>query len=116
MAAHLIDGKRIADQILEACAKRVAALKERAGVTPCLATVLVGDDPASATYVKMKGKRCEQVGMASRRVQMPASTTTDELLAELASLGSGRGVEITDLRTEQPSLEQVFLALTGKRA
>lgn len=74
-------------------AKRVAALKTRAGGrTPILATLLVGDDPASATYVKMKGNACRRVGMESIAVTMPSTTTTGELLAEIGRLNANPDV------------------------
>ncbi|MCC6486739.1 MAG: bifunctional 5,10-methylene-tetrahydrofolate dehydrogenase/5,10-methylene-tetrahydrofolate cyclohydrolase [Candidatus Hydrogenedentes bacterium] len=84
----IMDGKTVSQQILEQCAVRVRAIVERTGVTPCLTTVLVGSDPASATYVKMKCKRCEAVGMKSLRVDMPETTTTAELVARIAELSA----------------------------
>ena len=71
MAALILDGKALAKTTEEELAKtteeelsaRVAKLKEKTGKTPILATILVGDDPASATYVKMKGNACARVGM-----------------------------------------------------
>jgi len=88
----ILDGKKVAARILENCARRVKRIKEMSGVTPCLATVLVGNDPASTTYVKMKGKRCEEVGMRSLRVEMPASTTTEQLVAKIKALGEDPAV------------------------
>lgn len=88
----LLDGKTVSQQVLDGCAARVRYIVERAKVTPCLATVLVGDDPASATYVKMKGKRCEAVGMKSLRIEMPASTTTEQLVARIRELGADPAV------------------------
>jgi len=88
----IMDGKAVAQGILERCAGRVRRIVEQTGVTPCLATVLVGDDPASATYVKMKGRRCEQVGMKSLRIEMPAETTTDELIAKITELSNDSAV------------------------
>ena len=65
------------------------ALKEkRGGIVPVLATILVGADPSSATYVRMKGKACERVGMESLKVELPEETTTEELLAEIAKLNA----------------------------
>ncbi|MCC7193538.1 MAG: bifunctional 5,10-methylene-tetrahydrofolate dehydrogenase/5,10-methylene-tetrahydrofolate cyclohydrolase [Phycisphaeraceae bacterium] len=90
--AKIMDGKAVAQQVLDRCALRVKEIIAASGVTPCLATILVGDDPASATYVKMKGKRCEAVGMKSLRVEMPSSTTTAELIAKIRELGSSRSV------------------------
>ncbi len=88
----LLDGKMVSQHVLATCASRVKRIVEATGTTPCLATVLVGDDPASVTYVKMKGKRCETVGMKSLQVQVPATTTTSELLAKLTELGRDRAV------------------------
>jgi methylenetetrahydrofolate dehydrogenase (NADP+) / methenyltetrahydrofolate cyclohydrolase len=82
----LIDGKATSQKIMAALATRVEALKSAHGITPCLATILVGDDPASATYVKMKGKACERVGMRSERYALPNDTTTDQLAALIDEL------------------------------
>ncbi len=88
----LLDGKAVSQQVLENCAKRVSRIKSQTGVTPALAAILVGDDPASATYVKMKGKRTEEAGMKSLRVHMPASTTTEQLLTKIRELGEDKTV------------------------
>ncbi|MBI1367176.1 MAG: bifunctional 5,10-methylene-tetrahydrofolate dehydrogenase/5,10-methylene-tetrahydrofolate cyclohydrolase [Planctomycetes bacterium] len=85
-ANKLMDGKAVADRVLQACAAKVKQIVARTNITPCLATVLVGDDPASATYVKMKGKRCEAVGMKSLRVTLGADTTTEQLLETMNKL------------------------------
>ena len=76
MPATRLDGKAYAKQIELALAERVTALKEQTGRTPILATILVGDDPASATYVKMKGNACRRVGMDSLKVTLPAVSYT----------------------------------------
>ena len=88
----ILDGTKVSKEVLDNCAKRVAQIKQRSGVQPCLATVLVGSDPASATYVKMKGRRCENAGMRSLKVEMSAETTTEELIAKLNELGSDASV------------------------
>jgi len=89
MAAIVLDGKRLAQEIEAELAGRVERLKAGAGGRePLLATILVGDDPASATYVRMKGNACKRVGMGSLRVVLPAETTTDELLAEIDRLNA----------------------------
>ncbi len=88
----LLDGKMVAQSVLETCAARVRRIIDQTGVTPTLATVLVGEDPASATYVKMKGKRCEDVGMKSLRVYLPATTTTKELVAKITELANDRAI------------------------
>jgi methylenetetrahydrofolate dehydrogenase (NADP+)/methenyltetrahydrofolate cyclohydrolase len=72
--------------MLESTAKRVKVHNSATGVVPCLATVLVGDDPASHTYVKMKASRCSAVGIRSLRVELDAMTTTDELVGKLLKL------------------------------
>ena len=92
MTALVLDGKQLATQIETQLALRVAAIKARNGRTPILATLLVGGDPASATYVKMKGNACTRVGMESLKVEMPESTTTEELLAEIARLNANPDV------------------------
>jgi methylenetetrahydrofolate dehydrogenase (NADP+)/methenyltetrahydrofolate cyclohydrolase len=98
-----MDGKAVSQQILENCAKRVKSIVERTGVTPCLATVLVGSDPGSATYVKMKVKRCEGVGMKSLRVDMPETTTTAELIAKITELSNDPGIHGILLQHPVPS-------------
>src|SRR5690606_15325089 len=75
MSALILDGKAIAAKTEQELSARVTALKARTnGQTPILATILVGDDPASATYVKMKGNACTRIGMESMKVEMPSST------------------------------------------
>ena len=84
----LIDGKAVSRQILEKTALRVEKIKQLSGVTPCLATILVGADPASVTYTQMKRKRCESVGMRSVKVEMPRATTTEQLVRKITELAS----------------------------
>ncbi|MEH6589740.1 MAG: bifunctional methylenetetrahydrofolate dehydrogenase/methenyltetrahydrofolate cyclohydrolase FolD [Halioglobus sp.] len=93
MSAQILDGKAVAAQTEAELLTRVEQLKAKSGgKTPILATLLVGDDPASATYVKMKGNACERVGMGSMRVEMPSSTTTEELLAKISELNANPDV------------------------
>ena len=84
--ATMLDGKAVAQRVLEGCARRVEAITRQTSQTPCLATVLVGHDPASVTYVKMKRKRCEAVGMKSIKVEMDESTTTQQLVAKITQM------------------------------
>lgn len=86
MAALVLDGKALARQIEGELAARVEKVKATTGRTPVLATILVGGDPASATYVKMKGSACRRVGMEPRRVELPEATTTAQLLAAIDAL------------------------------
>jgi len=89
MAAVVLDGKTLSKRIEASLAERVESLKERSGGrTPILATILVGEDPASATYVKMKGNACSRIGMESKKVLLSTETTTDELLAEIDKLNA----------------------------
>jgi len=104
MAAIVLDGKTLARQMEVELSMRVQALKERSnGVTPILATILVGDDPSSATYVKMKGNACQRVGMESLKVVLPQATTTSELLAEIDKLNADPRVQGILLQHPVPS-------------
>ncbi|HIW91414.1 MAG TPA: bifunctional methylenetetrahydrofolate dehydrogenase/methenyltetrahydrofolate cyclohydrolase [Candidatus Corynebacterium avicola] len=87
MTATKLDGKLYRDEIVEDLTRRVAALKDK-GVTPGLATVLVGDDPASHSYVKMKHRDCEQIGVNSIRRDLPADVTQEELHAVIDELNA----------------------------
>ncbi|MGD7022975.1 bifunctional 5,10-methylenetetrahydrofolate dehydrogenase/5,10-methenyltetrahydrofolate cyclohydrolase [Rossellomorea vietnamensis] len=87
----ILDGSRVATAVKEELKSRVENLKEN-GISPCLATVLVGDDPSSATYVKMKGNACERLGILSKKITLPNDTTTEELLKTIQSLNEDEGV------------------------
>ena len=87
MTAIKLDGKLTRDEIVADLTTRVAALRER-GITPGLGTVLVGDDPGSHSYVKMKHRDCEQVGISSIRRDLPADTTQAELEAVIDELNA----------------------------
>jgi methylenetetrahydrofolate dehydrogenase (NADP+)/methenyltetrahydrofolate cyclohydrolase len=93
MTATVLDGKSLAAQTEAALLERVTRLRERSGgKTPILATILVGSDPASATYVRMKGNACRRVGMDSLAIELPDTTTTQELLARIEDLNSNPDV------------------------
>jgi methylenetetrahydrofolate dehydrogenase (NADP+)/methenyltetrahydrofolate cyclohydrolase len=85
MSATRLDGQALSARLLTELAGRVDACKTR-GVHPCLAVVLVGDDPASKIYVRNKERRAAEIGIETRDSRMPATTTTDELLACIESL------------------------------
>lgn len=91
METKIWDGNQVAASIKEVLAGRVGELAEK-GVVPCLATILVGDDPSSATYVRMKGNACKRLGIRSIRVDMPAATTTAQLIAAIEELNADPGV------------------------
>lgn len=87
MTATILDGKHVAQLTEAAMAERVTNIKSRSdGRTPVLATILVGDDPASATYVKMKSNACQRIGMESLAIELPASTSTNDLLRQIEEL------------------------------
>ena len=87
MAGTVLDGKALAKHIEETLSECVQRLKDLShGVTPTLATILVGNDPASATYVRMKRNACKRVGMGSLLIELAQEITTDELLAHIERL------------------------------
>ena len=102
----MLDGRRLARQIEQELAERVRKLQDRTqGRTPVLATILVGDDPASATYVRMKGNACQRVGMQSHRIALPAETTTQELLDQIDRLNCDPAV--TGILLQHPVPPQI---------
>jgi methylenetetrahydrofolate dehydrogenase (NADP+)/methenyltetrahydrofolate cyclohydrolase len=90
--ARPMRGTGLARQIVETTAERAADFEARTGTKPCLATVLIGDDPASVTYVRMKRNRCAKAGIESRHVQLPADTTTEQLIDVITELGADPAV------------------------
>jgi methylenetetrahydrofolate dehydrogenase (NADP+)/methenyltetrahydrofolate cyclohydrolase len=89
MTALILDGKALSLKSEADLSSRVAAIKEKNnGQAPRLATILVGADPASATYVKMKQNACQRIGMESIAVEMPTTTSTRELLAKIDELNT----------------------------
>ena len=83
----MLDGKSVAAAVLDECRAEVEALKSR-GTTPGLAVVLVGDDPASQVYVGSKVRTCGELGIFSRKIELPANTTQDELLKVVRDLNA----------------------------
>ena len=84
--AKIIDGKKIAAEVREDIADRAAKFQREHGIKPGLAVIIVGDDPASAVYVRNKHKACEQVGFYSEVIEMSADTTMSQLLGKIDSL------------------------------
>jgi methylenetetrahydrofolate dehydrogenase (NADP+) / methenyltetrahydrofolate cyclohydrolase len=103
MAGKILDGKALSKQIEADLSVRVEKVKQKSGRTPILATILVGGDPASATYVKMKGNACRRVGMDSLKVELSEETTTEELLAEIDALNANPDVHGILLQHPVPS-------------
>jgi methylenetetrahydrofolate dehydrogenase (NADP+)/methenyltetrahydrofolate cyclohydrolase len=93
MTALVLDGKTLSKKIEVDLIPRVEKIKQKMnGRMPILATILVGNDPSSATYVKMKGNACERVGMQSLKVILPQETTTEELLGKIDELNANPDV------------------------
>jgi len=86
MAARILDGKALAREIRQEVRLEVKALSARTGGTPCLATILVGNDPASTTYVRNKARACGEVGIGSVRLEFPADLSEGALLREIERL------------------------------
>ena len=103
--AIIMDGKRLALSSEEELKMRAAALLEKKNFVPILATILVGSDPASATYVKMKGNACERIGMKSIKVELDSDTTTEELLSKINELNSNP--EVHGILLQHPVPDQI---------
>ena len=104
MAGTVLDGKLLAKHIEETLIERVQHFKDLShGVTPTLATILVGDDPASATYVRMKRNACKRVGMDSLRLELSPDITTEELLDHIDRLNNDPAVHGILLQHPVPS-------------
>jgi len=114
MNARILDGKAAAARVLARVAEKAARVKQRRGVAPGLATVLVGDDPASHVYVGQKIKKCEAAGMVSLHVPLPSGVSPAGLLAEVQRLNRDPRVHgiIVQLPLPKPlDAEPVLLAL-----
>lgn len=90
--AQLMDGTALARRSVEETTAAAAEIRLRTGTPPCLATVLVGEDPSSVTYVKMKRSRCARAGIESRHVPLPADSTTEDVVAAVTALSKDPGV------------------------
>ncbi len=93
MTAQLIDGKKVSQQILQKVAAQVQQRLDNQLRRPCLAVVLVGEDPASAVYVRNKKRACETTGFESHSYELPADTAEDELLALIDEMNADEGID-----------------------
>ena len=91
MAAQILDGKKLASDSEKEILESVSVLKKK-GIIPTLATILVGDDPASETYVRMKQETCKRVGMESLAINLPKETSTEELLLKIDELNNDKKI------------------------
>ena len=103
MSAVIMDGKAISKEIQAEIAAEVATFTKQSGITPCLAAVLVGEDPASEVYVRNKHRACERVGIKSQMHKLPASTTEEELLSLIDSLNQASDVHGILIQLPLPS-------------
>ena len=103
--AELLDGAVVANQIKSEAAAEVQRLHDAHGVQPCLVAVLVGDDPASAVYVRNKMRACEEVGIRSEHQNLPATTTTGELADLIESLN--RRADVDGILVQLPLPKQI---------
>ena len=91
MPAQILDGKKLASDSEKEILESVSVLKKK-GIIPTLATILVGDDPASETYVRMKQETCNRVGMESLAINLPKETSTEELLLKIDELNNDKKI------------------------
>ena len=101
----VLDGKLLSQSSEQGLVKRVQLIKEKTGTTPTLATILVGQDPASTTYVRMKGNACERIGMDSLKVELSSATSTSQLLKEIFRLNQDPAVH--GILLQHPVPEQI---------
>lgn len=117
MSATIIDGKAIAAQVRGEVAEKVSALKAK-GITPCLAVILVGENPASVSYVTGKQKALAEVGMADRSLHLPESTTEEELLKIIDDMNKDttvHGILVQLPLPEHINEEKVLLAIDPEK-
>ena len=110
----VLDGKSLSQSSEKDLVKRVGAIKEKTGTVPILATILVGEDPASETYVRMKGNACERIGMDSLKIELPSTSSTAELLVEISNLNKNplvHGILLQHPVPEQINERQCFDAI-----
>ena len=105
MTARILDGSATAKSIVESLAAEVQQLSPGAGRSPVLATVLVGDDPASHTYVRMKVNRSKKVGIEPRQIRLPADATTEQVVAEVRELS--HDADVDGILVQHPAPAQV---------
>jgi methylenetetrahydrofolate dehydrogenase (NADP+)/methenyltetrahydrofolate cyclohydrolase len=105
MKSIILDGKKTSEIIRTKIRESITSDLPLIGSPPTLATILVGDDPASHTYVNMKNKACEAVGMKSKRIDLPSNTTTERLLNEIQKLNNDSSIQ--GILLQHPCPEQI---------
>ena len=111
MSARILDGKSMAADLRGEIAAEVAAMKAGSGIVPGLAVVLVGDDPASRSYVTGKGKACAAAGIHSREIDLPATATREEILAVVRALNADDAIDgiLVQLPLPDSSIEREII-------
>ena len=99
----ILSGKELSDNIKSQLAVQVATFPSRYGRVPHLAVVLVGDDPASATYVRNKGRACEKIGIQNSTIHLPAETSEEALLEQIRLLNEDEGVDVIWVQLPLPA-------------
>ncbi|NDK31961.1 bifunctional 5,10-methylenetetrahydrofolate dehydrogenase/5,10-methenyltetrahydrofolate cyclohydrolase [Nesterenkonia haasae] len=105
MTARTLDGRATAKTIMESLHQEIGHIRTSTGKTPTLATVIVGDDPASHTYVRMKVNRSHQVGIEPRLIQLPKDSTTERVVEEVSALSEDP--EVDGILVQHPAPPQV---------
>ena len=116
--ANIIDGKKLAADIRAEVAEETAKVIQEKGITPCLAAVLVGEDPASQVYVRNKHRACEKAGMASQQHKLPVETTQEELMQLVEQLNSDpavHGILVQLPLPEQINTEVILRAIAPEK-
>lgn len=110
MSGRLLEGKVFAAELKAEAGKRAAELKEKYGITPGLAVIIVGENPASQVYVRNKHKACTELGFYSEGVELPETTTREELLAEIDRLNKDEKIHGILVQLPLPKALQPFEA------
>jgi methylenetetrahydrofolate dehydrogenase (NADP+)/methenyltetrahydrofolate cyclohydrolase len=108
MPATILDGKKLAQQIRSELAEEVIEFIQNNGAVPCLAAILVGDDPASEVYVRNKRRACEEIGIESQSHRLPADTSQEDLLQLIAKLNKDNAVHGILVQSPFPSHIEPF--------
>lgn len=105
MQSTVLDGKKLASELEAELRTRVERIRERSGVQPVLATILVGNDPSSKVYVAMKGNACTRIGLGTKKVELPETTTTSQLLTVIDGLN--RDASVFGILLQHPVPHQI---------
>jgi methylenetetrahydrofolate dehydrogenase (NADP+)/methenyltetrahydrofolate cyclohydrolase len=105
MQSIILDGKALSDKIKQTLKEEISIIQKKTNKIPKLATILVGNNPSSHTYVNMKAKACLNIGMGSEKIELPENTTTEELLATIDKLNDDPNVH--GILLQHPSPKQI---------